>query len=159
IITYLGDMRMALESKISEELKKATLAGDKLRMETLRSIRAAIIEFNKSGIDRDMNEEDELKILKNQAKRRKDAIEMYDKGGRQDLADKEKAELIVIQEFLPAQMSEDEVKAVCTSIIKELGITEMKDFGKAMGTAMKELKGKADGALVQSTIKSLLGAE
>ena len=133
---------MALEAKINEELKQATLAGAQLRMETLRSIRAAIIEFNKSGVDREMNEDDELKILKNQAKRRKDAIEMYEKGGRQDLADKEKAELVIIQEFLPAQMSEDEVKAVCISIIKELGITEMKDFGRAMGTAMKELKEK-----------------
>lgn len=148
---------MALEAMINEELKNATKAGNKLRMETLRAIRAAIIEFNKSGIGREMNPDDELKILSNQAKRRRDSIEMFEKGGRTDLVENEKAELKIIEEFLPKQISEDEVKEICKKIIMDLGISEMKDFGKAMGIAMKELKGKADGTLVQSTIKSILG--
>jgi uncharacterized protein len=147
---------MSFEIKINDELKNATKAGDKIRMETLRSIRAAIIEFNKSGIGREMNSDDELKILSLQAKRRKDAIEMYEKGERWDLVERERSELTIIEEFLPKQMPEDEVKAICEKIVKELAITEMKDFGKAMGIAMKELKGKADGALIQSIIKSLL---
>ena len=150
---------MALEEIINEELKNATKAGERLRMDTLRAIRAAIIEFNKSGIGREMNPDDELKILSNQAKRRKDSIEMFEKGGRTDLVENEKAELKIIEEFLPKQISEDDVKEICKKIIMDLGISEMKDFGKAMGIAMKELKGKADGTHVQSTIKSILGGE
>ena len=155
VIVRIG-VFMSLEIIISEELKNATKAGNKLRMETLRSIRASIIEFKKSGIGREMNPDDEVKIVMNQAKRRKDAIEMYEKGERWDLVEVERAELLIIEEFLPKQMPEEDVKKVCAMIVRELGIKEMKDFGRAMGAAMKELKGKADGALIQSTIKSFL---
>jgi len=150
---------MTFEEKINEEIKKATLSADKLRMETLRSIKAAIIEFNKSGIDRELNQDDEMKILNNQAKRRKDAIEMYEKAGRTELADKEKAELTIIQEFLPAQMSDDDIKKVIENLINKTGASGMKDFGKTMGMAMKELKGKADGSKVQQFVKEILSAE
>ncbi len=150
---------MTFEEKINDELKKATKSGDKVRLETIRSIRAAIIEFNKSGIGREMNSEDALKILGNQAKRRKDAIEMYEKGGRQDLVDSEKAELSIIEEFLPKQLSDDEILNICKKILSDLGVTEVKDFGKAMGVAMKEFKGKADGSKVQAILKSLLSSE
>ena len=150
---------MTFEEKINEEIKRATLSSDKLRMETLRSIKATIIEFNKSGIDRELNHDDELKILNNQAKRRKDAIEMYVKAGRTELADKEKAELTIIQEFLPAQMSDDDIRKIIRDVIKKTGTSGMKDFGKAMGMAMKELKGKADGSKVQQFVKEILSAE
>ena len=150
---------MPLEQNINIELNKATKAGDKLRMETLRSIRAAIIEFNKSGAGRAMNEDDEIKILTNQAKRRRDAIELYEKGERWDLAENERTELAIINEFLPPQLSEEEIKNVCWKVIRELGITESKDFGRAMGATMKELKGKAEGNVVQQIIKSFLGVE
>ncbi|MFH1050967.1 MAG: GatB/YqeY domain-containing protein [bacterium] len=150
---------MTFEEKINEELKNATKSGDKLRLETIRSIRAAIIEFKKSGIGRDMNPDDELKILTNQAKRRKDAIEMFEKGGRQDLVDNEKAELAIIEEYLPKQLSDEDVLNICKKIISEAGINHVKDFGKVMGIAMKELKGKADGSKVQTILKSLLSSE
>jgi uncharacterized protein YqeY len=104
-----------------------------------------------------MNEEDELKILKNQAKKRKDAIDMYEKAGRTELMDKEKQELALIETFLPQQMSEEEAKAIIAKILADSGATDMKDLGKVMGTAMKELKGKADGTLVQKIVKELLG--
>ena len=149
---------MNFENKINEELKNSMKESKQLRTETLRSIRAAIIEFNKSGIGREMNEDDGLKILMNQAKKRKDAIEMYEKAGRTELLEKEKAELEIINEFLPAKMSDEEVENICKKIIADLGITEEKDFGRVMGVAMKELKGKADGGLVQSTIKRILGS-
>ncbi|MGA2298766.1 MAG: GatB/YqeY domain-containing protein [FCB group bacterium] len=150
---------MGLEAKINEELKNAIKSGDKIRLETLRSIRAGIIEFNKSGAGREMNESDELKILNTNAKRRKDAIALYEQGGRADLADKEKSELSIIEEFLPKQMSEIEVKSIVQKIISETGATDIKDMGKVMGLSMKQLQGKADGTLVQKIVKELLGSK
>lgn len=150
---------MTFEEKINEELKQATKTGDKIRLETIRSIRAAIIEFKKSGIGRDMNSDDELKILSNQAKKRKDAIEMFEKGNRLDLVEKEKAELAIIEEFLPKQLNDEEIENICKKIIADSDVTHVKDFGKVMGLAMKELKGKADGSKVQTILKSLLSSE
>jgi uncharacterized protein YqeY len=137
-------------------LKDAIKNSDKLRMETLRSIRASIIEFNKSGIGREMNPDDELKLLQTASKRRKDAIELYEKGNRPELAEKEKQELVIITEFLPAQLPEDEVIKIIDALITQTGAAGMQDLGKVMGPAMKELKGKADGGLVQSLVKSRL---
>jgi uncharacterized protein YqeY len=148
---------MSLDAKINEEMKIAVKAGDKLKLETVRSIRAAIIEFNKSGIGREMNEQDELKILQNQAKKRKDAIQLYIQGGRQELADKEKQELAIIEEYLPKQMDDAEVKDIIKKLIAEVGATDMKDMGKVMGLSMKQLQGKADGNKVQQFVKELLG--
>ena len=147
---------MNFEEKINEELRNATKSGEKLRMETLRSLRASIIEFNKSGIGRPMNDDDAMKILQNAAKRRRDAIEMYEKGNRFDLSDKEKAELLIIQEFLPAQISFEEVREIIKKIIVELGVTDVKEMGKVMGVAMSRLKGQTEGSVVQQIVRSLL---
>ena len=130
--------------------------GDKVRTETLRSIKKSIIEFKTSGIKREMNKEDELKILNHAAKQRKDAIAMYKKANRMEAADNEEKELKIIQEFLPQQMSETEITEIIKSIIKTTGAKDIKDFSKVIGIVMKELKGKAEGALVQQIIKSLL---
>ena len=150
---------MNFEEKINNELKAAIKSGDKLRMETIRSLRAAIIEFNKSGVNRELNSDDELKILQNAAKKRKDAIELYEKGNRQDLADKERSELLIINELLPEQMSAEAIKLVIKKIIADTGASGMKDIGKVMGASMKELKGQAEGAVVQQIVKNLLGSE
>lgn len=147
---------MNYEERINEELKLAIKSGDKIRIETIRSIRAAIIEFNKSGLNRELNEDDFLKIINSQAKKRKDAIELYKKGNRQDLVEKEEKELKIIQEFLPQQLSEDEIKKISLDIILNLNASGPNDFGKVMGVAMKEFKGKADGKLVQQIVKELL---
>ncbi len=148
---------MNLEQKINEELKSAIKSGEKLRLETLRSLRAEIIVFNKSGVGREMNDEDELKILQNAAKKRKDAIELYEKGNRPELAEKEKAEFVIISEFLPKQLSDDEAKTIVIKIIADVGASEMKDLGRVMGPVMKELKGKYEGAKVQSLVREILG--
>jgi uncharacterized protein len=147
---------MGLELKITEEIKNATKAGDKIRLETIRSIRAAIIEFNKSGVGHEMNPDDEMKILMTQAKKRKDAIELYEKGNRQDLVNQEKQELAVIEEFLPKQLSESEISEIISKIIINSGAKSPAEMGKVMGPAMKELRGKADGGLVQQIVKKLL---
>ncbi len=147
---------MSLEETINEELKKAIKSGDKIRMETLRSIRAAIVEFKKSGIGRDLNRDEELKILQSGIKKRRDAIELYQRGGREDLAKQEQKEIEIIMEFMPEQYDEGKVREILTKIISEIGATSLKDLGKVMATAMQSLKGKADGSLVQKIAREIL---
>jgi len=148
---------MSLEIKIDNDMKEAMKAGNKHKLETLRSVRAAIIEFSKSGLNREMNNEDELKILNNLAKKRRDAIDMYSQAGRADLSDKEAEELKIIQEYLPEQLSDDEIKQIITQVINQTGATSPKDMGKVMGASMKKLSGKADGNKVQLIVKEILG--
>jgi hypothetical protein len=147
-----------LSDIITEQMKAAMKSGDKLRLETIRSIRALILEFEKSGVGRTMTEEDEQKLLISAAKKRKDSVEQYRAANREDLASKEEAELAIIQEFLPKQMDESEVEAVVKTIIEQVGAKTPQEVGKVMGAAMKELRGKADGTLVQTVAKRLLGA-
>jgi hypothetical protein len=150
--------RTTLEQKINEALKEAIKSGNKHRIEGLRSIRAGIIEFNKSGANRPMTEEEELKLLQNQAKKRRESIEIYEKAGRIDLADIEKGELATIEAFLPKQLDEDEIRAQVKAIIAQSGAAGMKDMGKVMGPAMKALAGRADGRAVQTIVKEILSA-
>jgi hypothetical protein len=147
---------MNVEQRINEELKNAIKSGDRIRMDTLRSIRAAIIEFNKSGSGKDLSNEEAYKIFNSLAKKRKDAIEMYEKGNRHDLAGKEKLELEIIREFLPKQLSEDEIREIAINKISELGVVDIKDAGKVIGMIMKEYSGSADGVSVQRIVKELL---
>lgn len=147
---------MSLTETINEQLKTAMKSGDKLRLETLRSLRAGILEFEKSGIDRAMTPDDEFKILNSAAKKRKDAIEQYDAVGRADAADQERAELAIIMEFLPEQMSREEIEAAVADIARQIGASQQSDFGKLMGAATKALKGKADGGVIQQVAKALL---
>jgi uncharacterized protein YqeY len=150
---------MTFEQKINEDLKESMKSGDKLRLETLRSLRASIIEFSKSGTGKDMSEEDAQKILLNASKKRKDAIEMYKQAGRQDLLEKEESELAIIAAYLPEQLSESEVVDALKLIIQQVGAEGPKDMGKVMGLAMKELRGKADGTLVQQLLKQLMNPQ
>lgn len=147
---------MPLTETITAEIKEAMKAGDKLRLETLRSLRAAILDFEKSGLDRPMEEADEFKIVNAAAKRRRDAVEQYEAAGRKDLADKERQELAIIETFLPAMMSDDDIRTELRTIITAIGATTAADVGKVMKAAMVPLKGKADGAAVQRLARELL---
>lgn len=147
---------MSLKDKINEDLKAAMIAKDSVRTETLRSIRAEILKADKSGMDREMNEQEEIEMLNKQAKMRREAIEQFEAAGRNDLVDKEKAQLEIIETYLPEQMSQEEAEKVIDGIIKDTGATDQKDFGKVMGAAMKELKGKIDGKVIQDLVKSKL---
>ncbi len=147
---------MTLKEKINADLKEAMKTGDKVRLQTIRSIRALILEFEKSGANREMTEEDEIKLLTSAAKKRKDAIEQYRNAGREDLAEKEEAELKIIETYLPAQLSEEEVESKVKEIASKVGAESKKDFGKLMGAAMKELKGKADGNLIRKIAEKIL---
>jgi uncharacterized protein YqeY len=149
---------MSLEQIVNEQMKEAMKSGDKVRLDTVRMLRAAIIEFNKSGAALPMSAEDEQKILMNAAKKRRDAIEMYRNAGRADLLEKEEAELAIIMSFLPKQLSEQEIEQEIQAIIGQTGANGPQDMGKVMGPAMKSLRGRAEGALVQTVVKRLLGA-
>jgi uncharacterized protein YqeY len=150
---------MSLKDQIGEDIKSAMKAKDKIRLETVRSIKKVLlekeIELRGKGKDT-LAPEDEIEILVQQAKQRRDSIEQYLQAGRADLADKEKTELDIIETYLPAQISDAELEEIISNIITKLGATTAKDLGKVMGVAMKELKGKADGKKIQELVKSKL---
>jgi hypothetical protein len=148
---------MALTEKINDDLKAAMKSGDSIKLNTIRSIRSKIIELSKRGTGSTMTPEDELTILLSEAKKRKEAIEMYQKGGRTDLSDQEQRELEIINEYLPKQMSREEAGDMVKKIIQEVGAISGKYIGKVMPAAMKELKGKIDGKVVQEIVKEQLG--
>ncbi|MEL4896456.1 GatB/YqeY domain-containing protein [Crocosphaera sp. Alani8] len=149
-----------LKERISNDIKLAMKAKDKIRLETIRSIKKVILEketeVRPKGQDQ-LTPEQELDLLAQQAKQRRDSIEQYRQGGRDDLADKEAQELAIIETYLPAQLSAEEVEAIIDKIIESVGASSPKDMGKVMGPAMKELKGKADGKQVQEIVKAKLG--
>lgn len=147
---------MSLKNKINEDLNTALKAKDNVRIETLRSIRAEILKMDKSGMNREMNEDEEIQLLNKQAKMRRESIEMFAAGGRKDLVDKEKSQLDIISEYLPEQMTREEAEVIITKIVSESGAVSQKDFGKVMGEVMKELKGKIDGKIIQEILKSKL---
>ncbi len=148
---------MSLKEKITEDLKKSMLAQDAFRTETLRSIRAEILKMDKSGLDREMNEEEELQLLNKQAKMRKESIDMFKSAERMDLVERETKQLEIINEYLPKQLTREEAEAIVDRVIKEAGAESAKDMGKVMGPVMKELKGKFDGKIIQEIVKSRLG--
>ena len=147
---------MNLKDKINQDLKEAMKSGDKIRLQTIRSIRAGILEFEKSGAGKQMDEAEETKLLSTAAKKRKESIEQFRKGGREELAVSEEAELKVIMEYLPAQLNSDEIESVVKKIAEETGSSTKADFGKLMSAAMKELKGKADGNIVKKMVEKVL---
>jgi uncharacterized protein YqeY len=150
---------MSLKSTIEQEIKKAMLAKDKGRLTALRSIKSLILlaETEKGGGDT-LTEDIELKLLTKAAKQRKDSLEVYRQQNREDLAAVEAAELEVIEEFLPKQLTEEEVKLEVQKIIDLVGATSMQEMGKVMGAATKALAGKADGKSISQAVKSLLSS-
>ncbi len=151
---------MSLKDRIGEEIKSAMKAKDKIRLETVRGIKKAILEkevaLRPKGQD-SLTEEQEIELLVQQAKQRRDSIEQYQQAGREDLAAKEAQELTIIESYLPQQLDDEELNAVLDEIIASVGATSAKDLGKVMGVAMKQLKGKADGKKIQALVKSKLG--
>ncbi len=148
---------MALKDKINEDIKSAMKSGDKLRLETVRSIRALILEFEKSGTGKELNSEEEIKLLSTAAKKRKDSVEQYRNAGREDLASKEEKELSIIQEYLPKQLTEDDIYNEVKKTAENIGAAGKEDFPKLMPQVMKLLKGRADGKVVKNIVEHFLG--
>lgn len=151
---------MGLKEQISEHLKAAMKSGDKTRLETLRTLRAVLIEreIEKRGSGQPMSPDDEIAVVMSAAKKRRESIEQFENAGRLELAAQEKRELEIIQEYLPKQMSVEDVEKVVSQVIAETGAASAADFGKVMPAVMKQIKGKADGRLIQDTVKKKLGA-
>jgi len=151
---------MGLEEKVMTELKTAMLAKDEKSLRSLRAIKAAIINLKTSeGFSGEIKNDDEIKLLQKLVKQRKESWEIYEKQSRKDLADKEKEEIDVIEKFLPKQMSEEELKVVIASIVKETGATTQADMGKVMGMANKQLAGRADGKTIAAVVKGILAVQ
>ena len=148
---------MSLEAKIMTDLKEAMKAKDQAALRSIRAVKAEILKFKTSGTGAELDEAAEIKLLQKLVKSRKDSLEIYEKQSREDLAVKEREEIAVIEKYLPAQMNETELTDVIKGIIAQTGATSMKDMGKVMGMASKQLAGKAAGSAISATVKSLLG--
>lgn len=150
---------MSLIEKINEDLKLAMKAGDKARLQVIRSIRASILEFEKSGSGKEMDAEAEIKLLSTAAKKRKESIEQFSKAGRDDLASIEEAELKIIMGYLPEQLSLEEIEKQILILADKIGAKTKSDFGKLMGVSAKEMKGKADGRVIKEIVEKVLGKD
>jgi uncharacterized protein YqeY len=148
---------MSLIVKIDQDIKQAMLAKQADKLRALRSVKAALLlAKTEKGASEDMSEEAEIKILQRLVKQRRESADIYQAQGRPDLFDIEKEELDVIEAYLPQQMGRPEVEAYLKDLIGRVGATSVKDMGKVMGTANKELAGKADGKTISEVVKQLL---
>jgi uncharacterized protein YqeY len=148
---------MTLKDKIVSDMTAAMKAKDAPRTSTLRMVKAAIMHREKEG-GGELTDEDVTKLLRSQVKQRRDSVEQYQKAGRQELVDKEAAEIAVIEQYLPQAASEAEIEQAVIAAVAETGATSMKEMGAVMKAAMAKLAGKnADGKLVSETVKKKLG--
>ena len=146
-----------LSNSIDQEIKKAMLAKDQAQLRGLRAIKAALLlAKTEKGSAEEITEDAEVKIIQKLIKQRRESSDIYKAQGREDLAKIEDEEIEVIGNFLPKQMDKAEVEAVIARLISESGASSVKDMGKVMGLANKELAGKADGKLIAETVKSQL---
>lgn len=148
---------MNLQEKLNEDYKAAMKSGDKLRVETLRLLRAQLKDAKINKMEA-LTPEEEIAALSNAAKKRREAIEMYKQGGRNDLLEKEAAELVIISSYLPQALSAEEITQIIDTAIKETGAAAAGDLGKVMGKIMPLVKGRADGKLVQQMVRERLGS-
>ena len=146
-----------LKETLARDLKDAMRQQDKFRLSAIRMLQAAITEKEKAGAG-PLDEDDVRAVVAKQAKQRRDSIRQFQEADRQDLAEREAAELGYIEQYLPAQASDDDIHRVVHEIVQRTGATSIKDMGRVMGEAMTELKGVAEGARVQAVVKKLLAA-
>ena len=146
---------MSILQNIESDLKSAIKNKDEIIVSTLRMLKSDIA-YEKARGSEDLNEDQVLEIVNRAAKRRKESITEYEKADRDDLAEKERTELSIVQRYLPAQISETEIESAIDDIITSMGEVSQKDFGKIMGQLMKDLKGKADGTQVKSILQKKL---
>lgn len=148
---------MSLSTEIMAKMKDAMRAKDTVALEALRAVKSAILlAQTESGAKEELTEDAEIKLLQKLVKQRKDSATLYTDQGRADLAEPEIAQAEIISQFLPEQMSEEELKAALSKLISETGATSIKDMGKLMGVASQQFAGKADGKAISAIIKQLL---
>jgi uncharacterized protein YqeY len=148
---------MSLKNQINDDLKEAMKSGDKLRTETLRGLKSAI-KYADIEAGAELDDGGILAVIAKQAKQRRDSIAEFKKAQRVDLVEKESAELAILKQYLPAQMSEEEIKEKAQAVIAELGVTDIKGMGQVMKRMMTELKGQADGKVINQIVRQLLNS-
>lgn len=150
---------MGILANLTDEIKAAMRAKDSLKLEALRAIKSAVIlEQTSVGGGDTLTEEQEIKLVQKLVKQRKDSAQIFRDQNRPDLAEPEEAQAEIISQFLPEQLSEDEIKSIIQSIIEKTGASGMKDMGKVMGMASKEMAGKADGKTISMIVKAELNS-
>jgi len=149
---------MNLESQIMGQLKEAMKAKNTIALEALRAVKSELLLAKTSGANGELSEDQEIALLQKLVKQRKEAAEQFETNNRPELAEKELAQAEVIQQFLPAQLSEEELTVALKEIITEVGATSAKDMGKVMGAASSKLAGKAEGKLISIKVKEILSS-
>jgi len=148
---------MNLFDQVSDDIKAAMLAKDKIRLQALRGVKKEFLEAKTAkGGDGELSDEAAIRILQKMVKQRKESAEIFKSQGREELAENELAEVVAIEIYLPKQMSAEELEAALKEIIAQVGAEGPKDMGKVMGVASKALAGKADGRMISDTVKKLL---
>ena len=147
---------MSLEIKINNDLKEAMKAKNDIRLRSIRGIKAAIMTLKTSGANIEINADDEIKLLQKMVKQRKDSLSIFEQQGRAELAKVERDEIEVIESYLPKQLSESEIEAIVREAIATTGASSIKDMGKVMGVASKQVAGRAEGAVISGIVKRLL---
>jgi uncharacterized protein YqeY len=146
---------MSLKEQLKEDMKAALKAKDKEKLSVIRMLQSLIknAEIDKRG---ELTDEEIISLLMKYAKQRRESIELYEKGGRQDLVEKERRELQIVESYLPKQMSEEEIRELVAKVIEEVGASSPKDIGKVMQAVMPKVKGRADGSTVNKIVRELL---
>jgi len=158
LIEIKNVQNMTLKQRLDEDIKNAMRAKDANRLRALRALKSMVLlEETKEGGSGTLSEDEEMKLLTKAAKQRRDSAAIYQQQNRPDLLEIEIVEIAVIEEYLPKQLSEEEVKTLLQEIIGRVGAKTPADMGKVMGVAMKELAGKTDGKMVQTLVKVILG--
>jgi uncharacterized protein YqeY len=148
---------MSLQKQVMDKMKEAMKAKDTIALQALRAVKSAfLLAKTASGVQEEITEEQELKIIQKQVKQRKDSAAIFIEQGRQDLADPELAEIAILEQFLPEALSEEKIEALVLATIQKLGASGMQDMGKVMGMVSKELSGQADGKTISILVKKNL---
>ena len=147
---------MSLSERLNEDMKQAMKSQDKFKLSVIRMVRSTIKNFE-IDLKRPLDDNEVLDVLTREIKQRKDSLQEFAKAGRDDLADNLKAELVILAEYMPQQLSEEEVKAIVQQTIQQIGASSKADMGKVMTALMPKVKGRADGKLINQLVQQLLG--
>ncbi|KKP38949.1 MAG: hypothetical protein UR28_C0011G0009 [Candidatus Peregrinibacteria bacterium GW2011_GWF2_33_10] len=147
---------MPLKDQIQQDLKTAMFSKNTIALDAIRALKTVIMRYETSGPDRIATDDIIIDLAKKEVKQRKDSIEQFEKGNRPELAEKEEAEIKILEKYIPAQMGEDELKQIISQTLQEIGVKSLQELGKAMSAIMPKVKGKTDGALVNKIVKELL---
>ena len=145
----------SLVLRLQEEMKQALKAKDELRLSTIRLLRSSV-SYAQIDKGRELTDDEVVEVIAREAKKRRETIELAERGGRPEIAEKEKAELAILSEYLPEQLSEAEIETIARQIVAEAGAVDVKDRGKVMGPLMSRVRGRADGKLVSQVVDRIL---